>query len=150
MAFTQHTIDAEHFLFSTFDDLQWLEQRIELQHSDLGWQKVSIEMITNADGWVALKEHKLFNYSPDICGPIFGGGFNPSKPYIITVELHSEQLTWLSLSLGDLPIADWFSTPEMMTVLSDPQKFLLISTMQPITPKTKWGMSTTFSQSHHQ
>ena len=150
MAFTEHTINAEHFLFNTFDNLRWLEQRIRLRHSELGWQKVSLEMVTDADGWVALKEHQLFNYSPDICGPIFGGGFNPSKPYIITVELHSEQLTWLSLSLGDLPIEKWFSTPEMLSVLSDPQKFLLISTMQPITPKTKWGMSTTFSQSHHQ
>ena len=39
MAFTEHTISAEHFLFNTFDNLQWLEQRIELKHSELGWQK---------------------------------------------------------------------------------------------------------------
>ena len=148
MAFTEHT-SPQNICSILFDNLQWLEQRIELttllnlvgKRYPLKWSPMPM------DG--SPLKNKLFNYSPDICGPIFGGGFNPSKPYIITVELHSEQLTWLSLSLGDLSIDRWFDTPEMMASFR-PQKFLLISTMQPITPKTKWGMSTTFSQSHHQ
>ena len=79
MAFTEHILTTEHFLFNTFDNLQWFEQRIELQHSDLGWQKVSIEMSTNADGWVALKEHELLITAP-ISVVLSGGGFNPANP----------------------------------------------------------------------
>ena len=80
MAFTEHTINAEHFLFNTFDNLRWLEQRIELRHSELGWQKVSIEMVTDADGWVALKEHQLFNYSPDIQVLSLAADLIPANP----------------------------------------------------------------------
>ena len=79
-------------------------------------------MVTDADGWVALKENKLFNYSPiSVVLSLVAGSIPASS--IITVELHSEQLTWLSLSLGDLPIEDWFNTPEMLSVLSIHKSF---------------------------
>ena len=35
MAFTEHTISAEQYSFSNFDNLRWLEQRIELNTLNL-------------------------------------------------------------------------------------------------------------------
>ena len=59
--------------------LGWLSQKLEIAYSTLGFNKISIELITNGLGWVALKDHNLFRYKPEICGPILGGGFNPRQ-----------------------------------------------------------------------
>lgn len=149
MSFVAYDIPIAQFLFTSFADLGWLSQKLEIAYSDLGFNKISLELITNGLGWVALKEHSLFRYTPDICGPILGGGFNPAKPYIITIELHADQLTFLSIMDDGQSIEEWFHQNSVQTILTNSENFLLISTMQPMTSKTRWGMTTVYSQSHH-
>ena len=149
MSFVAYDIPEDHFLFTSFSGLGWLSQKLEIAYSTLGFNKISIELITNGLGWVALKDHSLFRYKPEICGPILGGGFNPAKPYIVTVELHADQLTFLSIMDDGQSIEEWFQLKSVQNILTDSENFLLISTMQPITSKTQWGMTTVYSQSHH-
>ena len=149
MSFVKYDIPEDQFLFQSFSGLAWKSQKLEIDHSDLGFNRISIELITNGLGWVALKDHTLFRYAPEICGPILGGGFNPAKPYIITLELHSDQLTLLSIVNDGQSIEDWFHLENVHKILEDSENFLLISTMQPMTANTQWGMTTVYSQSHH-
>ena len=149
MSFVKYDIPEDQFLFHSFAGLSWQSQKLEIDYSDLGINRISIELITNGLGWVALKEHTLFRYTPEICGPILGGGFNPAKPYFITLELHADQLTLLSIIHEDQSIEEWFHLEDVHTILQDNENFLLISTMQPMTPNTQWGMTTVYSQSHH-
>ncbi len=149
MSFVEHIIPEEQFLFQSFEGLNWQSQKLILSSSNLGFNKISLEMITNGLGWVALKEHTLFGYSPEVCGPILGGGFNPTKPYIITLELHTDQLTLLSIIHEEQSIKDWFNMASVQDIFRDSKHLLLISTMQPVTPKTQWGMTTVYGQSHH-
>ena len=149
MNFVAYDIPEEEFLFTSFTGLGWLKQKLEISYSPLGFNKISIEMVTDGLGWVALKEHSLFRYTPEICGPILGGGFNPTKPYIITIELYADQLTFLSIMDDGQSIEEWFHLQSVQSILADSENFLLISTMQPITSKTQWGMTTVYSQSHH-
>ncbi len=149
MAISTYNIPTDKFLFTDIDGLEWSAQSITLYCEDLGLTKVSIEMHTNAHGWVSLKDHKLFGYSADICGPIFGGGFNPSKPYHVTVELHSDHLTLLGILYDGEDVETWFHSDAVAPALQTPENFLLISTLQPINAKMQWGMTTKYSNSHH-
>ena len=151
MNIIEHHFAPDQFLFQFENGPTWTKQVLTLQHSMFGIDKLSIELTTNAAGWVNLKSMGLFGYTPEICGPIFGGGFNPSKPYLITVEMHSNDLTLLAiLDEGESSVENWLKDPTVANALADSTQFLLISTMQPISPSSQWGMSTIFSQSHHQ
>lgn len=151
MSITSTDITTEQFLFQYENGPIWSKQVLTLHHSDFGIEKLSIEMTTDGAGWAALKDLKLFQFRPEICGPVFGGGFNPSKPYLITVEMHSNNLTLLSILHDNASnLEDWITEPTVSNALQDSAQFLLISTMQSITPTIQWGMSTIYSQSHHQ
>ena len=149
MSFVAYDIPKDQFVFTSVPGLGWSSQKLEIAYSTLGFNKISFELITNGLGWVALKDNGLFKYTPEICGPILGGGFNPVKPYIITIELHSDQLTFLSIMDDGQSIEDWFHSKSVQAILTKSENFLLISTMQPMTSKTQWGMTTVYSQSHH-
>jgi len=150
MSISTYEIPQEHFLFMNVEDLQWSAQRLTVHATNLGLSKVSIELHTDIAGWSALKKNGLFAYTPDICGPVLGGGFNPVKPFFITVELHSHHATLLGILYDEENIDEWFFHEKTQEAFSNSDNFLLISTMQPFTPKTLWGMSTIYSQSHHQ
>jgi hypothetical protein len=94
--------------------------------------------------WVQIQEEVLFNYRPEICGPVFGGGFNPTKEYIITVGLKPEHVTVLSILFEGEDLLEWLLSPSNSVDLSDSENYLLYSVMQQITPKTQWGMTTTY------
>jgi hypothetical protein len=149
MSISTHIIPKTQFVFTDIEGLHWTEQSITLTTSDLGLSKVSIELTTDAYGWVTLKELGLFEYTPEICGPILGGGFNPAKPYYITVDLHSNHLTLLGILYDNEDVDAWFVSDAVQSVIANSRNFVLISTMQPITSKTQWGMTTTYSTSHH-
>lgn len=149
MTISTYNIPVDQFLFTEIEGLTWSKQTITLYSSDLGLSRISLELHTNAEGWVSLKDHQLFAYTPDICGPILGGGFNPAKPYFITVDLHSNHLTLLGILYDGEDVTNWFQNDTVRPTLENADNFLLISTMQPITPKTQWGMTTKYSTSHH-
>ena len=149
MSISSYEIPIDQFFFSDIEGIVWHKQSITLYASDLGLIRVSLELHTDAQGWVALKDQSLFGYSPDICGPILGGGFNPTKPYYITVDLHSDHLTLLGILYNGEPVEEWMEQDSVSATLRAAENFLLISTLQPITPKTQWGMTTTYSTSHH-
>lgn len=149
MSISTYDIPPEQFFFTDFDGLMWSKQSITLYANDLGITKVSMELHTDASGWVVLKDLGLFAYTPDICGPILGGGFNPSKPYYITIDLHSNHLTLLGILYDGEPVEQWIENDSVRSIIRNADNFLLISTLQPITPTMQWGMTTTFSTSHH-
>ncbi len=149
MSISTYDIPKNQFVFPDIEGLHWTEQSITLTTNELGLSRVSIELNTDAHGWVTLKELGLFGYTPDICGPILGGGFNPAKPYYITIDLHSNHLTLLGILYDNEDVATWFLSAAVHAVITDRHNFVLISTLQPITPKTQWGMTTTYSTSHH-
>lgn len=142
-------LSNEQQLFTNIPNIQWNSQKLTLALSDVGLKNCQIELRCDADGWVAIQEAEAFNYSPDICGPIFGGGFNPLKEYIITVELKSEQLAYLSIMYLSQNIEEWLEDSEVQRLFKDVDNFLLITVMQQFTPKTQWGMSTIYSDTHH-
>ena len=117
MSFVAYDIPEDHFLVYIFFWLRTLSQKLEIAYSPLGFNKIFIELITNGLGWVALKDHNLFRYKPEICGPILGGGFNPAKPYIVTVELHADQLTFLSIMDDGQSIEEWFQSKSVQNIL---------------------------------
>ena len=92
----------------------------------------------------------VYLHTLQICGPVLGGGFNPVKPFFITIELHSHHATLLGILYDGENIEEWFFHEKTQEAFRDNENFLLISTMQPFTPQTLWGMSTIYSQSHHQ
>lgn len=150
MSIHTYEIPQELFLFTDVEDLQWSSQTLTVHSTDLGLSKVCVELHTNLTGWSALKKNGLFAYTPEICGPVLGGGFNPVKPFFITIELHSHHSTFLGILYDGENIEEWFLHETTQEAFRDSENFLLISTMQPFTPQTLWGMSTIYSQSHHQ
>jgi hypothetical protein len=118
--------------------------RLFVSHQNSTIQDLRISFHSKAMDWVRIQKDALFNYSPDICGPVFGGGFNPTREYIITVGLKPEQVTVLSILFEGGNLLEWLFSPSNTVDLSNPDNYLLYSVMQQVTPKTQWGMTTTF------
>ena len=106
---------------------------------------VRFEFVGDQVLWENIKRDGLFSYSDDICGPIMGGRFNPQKEFIFTIGLSTDQVTVLSI-LCEKP-EDAF---EVLASAKDNPSFLrlesyqILSVMQQMTPKTQWGMVTSF------
>ena len=102
--------------------------------------------ITGADAdWEQIKSQGLFHYSPEICGPIFGGAFNPTRPHTFTVELVAEHVMTVAI-LSPTPAEAWqvLAEAEPDSPLRSTQSWRLLSVMQQRTPRTQWGLTTTF------
>jgi hypothetical protein len=118
--------------------------RLFVSHQSDTIQDLRISFDSRVMAWVQIQEEVLFNYRPEICGPVFGGGFNPTKEYIITVGLKPEHVTVLSILFEGEDLLEWLLSPSNSVDLSDSENYLLYSVMQQITPKTQWGMTTTY------
>jgi len=116
-------------MFSNENEVEDIQLEFRGEHAV--WEKIT------ADG--------LFSYSENICGPIMGGRFSPKKEFIFTIRLQSEQVTILSiLSESPSKAVDTLLKSQENPAFSKPESYLLISVMQQVTPKTQWGMTTSF------
>ena len=95
--------------------------------------------------WERIISDGLFSYSEDVCGTIMGGRFSPKKEFIFTIRLKSEQVTILSI-LAESPskAIDTLLRSKDNPAFSQQESYLLTSVMQQVTPKTQWGMTTSF------
>ena len=121
-----------------------ISTRLFVSHRDTSIKDLRISFHCTSDAWVQIQQEALFNYASDICGPVFGGGFNPSKEYIVTVGLKPEHLIVLSILFEGEDLVNWLFDSSNTVDLTNPQNYLLYSVMQQVTPKTQWGMTTTF------
>ena len=95
--------------------------------------------------WEQIKSKPMFSYAEEICGPIMGFGFNNQKEYIFTIGLQSDQVTILSiLTESTSSILETLLKAEHNPAFLDFNSYQLLSVMQQVTPKTQWGMTTTY------
>lgn len=108
-------------------------------------QDVHIEFHGDHSLWESITSNKLFSYSEAICGPIMGGSFRKHKDYIFTIKLREEQVTVLSI-LAEAPSRALHTLLQSThnPAFSNLESYLLLSVMQQVTPKTQWGMNTSF------
>ena len=95
--------------------------------------------------WEQIKSESLFAYKEEICGPIMGFGFNPKKEYVFSVGLQSDQVTILAI-LAESPsnALETLLKAAHNPAFLDLKSYRLLSVMQHVTPKTQWGMTTTY------
>ena len=95
--------------------------------------------------WERIKTEPLFAYKKEICGPIMGFGFKSDKEYIFTVGLLPDQITILSILAESTDKAlETLLKATTNPAFLDLRSYRLLSVMQQITPKTQWGMTTTY------
>ena len=79
-----------------------------------------------------------------------GFGFNHQKEYIFTIGLQSDQVTILSILAEDpSSVLKTLCTAEHNPDFLNLNSYLLLSVMQQVTPKTQWGMTTTYYKEKH-
>ena len=105
---------------------------------------VRLELFGEELLWNTITENRLFHYSEEICGSIFGGSFSKDKPYIITLSLKPDLIGMLSITADDKKNLAPELFYEHNDVLRQSDSWLLLSVMQQKTPKTQWGMTTSF------
>ena len=95
--------------------------------------------------WEKIISGGPFSHSEEICGTIMGGRFSPKKDFIFTVRMKSEQKSILSI-LADSPsnAIETLLKSKDNPAFSQQESYLLTSVMQHATPKTQWGMTTSF------
>ena len=79
-----------------------------------------------------------------------GGKFSPHKEFIFTIRLKSEHVTMISILAESPSKALHLLKSKDYPVFSQQESYLLISVMQQITPKTQWGMTTSFYKGFEQ
>ena len=95
--------------------------------------------------WEQIQSQPMFSYTEEICGPIMGFGFDNKKEYIFTIGLQADQVTLHSiLAESTSNILETLLNTEKSPAFADPKSYLLLSVMQQVTPKTQWGMTTTY------
>ena len=107
-------------------------------------QEVRLVLTGNIQTWLQVQNERWFAYRKDICGPVFGGEFHALKDYIITVGLNNQESTMLSIFWSGEELEDFINKKEVQKLLTDPNCYRLYSVMQNFTPKTQWGMTTTY------
>ena len=142
MGIQEHHLDSDNFISQSLS-VGNVVATIFSQGSQV--TNVRFEFSGDLQTWELIKEKKFFSFSEDICGSIMGGSFNPKKEFICTVGLKSEQVTILSIfceqpedAFGILRKAK--DNPAFLSLDS----YQLLSVMQQMTPKTQWGMVTSF------
>ena len=95
--------------------------------------------------WEQIQSKPMFSYADEICGPIMGFGFDNKKEYIFTIGLQADQVTLLSILVGsESNILNTLLNTEKNPIFADENSYLLLSVMQQVTPKTQWGMTTSY------
>jgi hypothetical protein len=134
-------VSSKNYLFQQFS---CKEQSIRFQYTSQAIQNIELILTTDMTSWIKLQDDRLFGFKEDICGPIFGGQFNAFKDYIITIGLKAQEITMLSIMWEKEPLEQFIQKKKVLNALSDPQNYRLYSVMQQFTPKTQWGMTTTY------
>ena len=124
--------------------LEVRDAKIEVQYNGASLTDVRISFACGMREWIEIQDQRMFGYSPEVCGPIFGGGFNPTKDYLVTVGLKASQITALSILYDGEDINQWLVGEQAVRFLSNQENFLLFAVMQQVTPKTQWGLTTTY------
>ena len=106
---------------------------------------INIEFRGPHSVWEQIQSKSMFSYADEICGPIMGFGFNNQKEYIFTIGLQSDQVTMLSiLTESESSVLETLLKAEHHPSFREQKSYHLLSVMQQMTPKTQWGMTTTY------
>ena len=106
---------------------------------------IHIEFRGHHEVWEQIQSKPMFSYADEICGPIMGFGFHRKKEYIFTIGLQSDQVTILSIVKEPTSnVLETLLRAEHNPAFLDLNSYLLLSVMQQVTPKTQWGMTTTY------
>jgi len=101
--------------------------------------------------WERIMEKSMFSYKEDICGPIMGGRFKNNKDFVFTIGLKPDQVTILSiLAEGPSNALKTLLSAEHNPAFHDFTSYRLLAVMQNVTPKTQWGMTTSYYKMHEQ
>jgi hypothetical protein len=103
------------------------------------------EVEGDADDWARIQANGWFGVTPDVIGPVFGGGFLPDLPLVFTFELDPLVLQPMSL-LADGPedLVDALRALDDDAPARAPGAWKLLSVMQQRTPKLQVGLTTTY------
>lgn len=103
------------------------------------------EVEGDAGDWERIQAQGWFGVTPDVLGPVFGGGFVPGQPYIFTLELDPLLLQPMAL-LADGPddLVDTLRGLDGDAPARSPAAWKLLSVMQQRTPKIQVGLTTEY------
>ena len=118
---------------------------VVIDATDNALYALRIEFSGDEAMWTHIKQDKLFGYSDEACGPIMGGHFLTDRPLMFTINLSYESLQLLSILAEDPHQAHTLiANAEPDSPLRDTRSYQLLSVMQQRTPKTQWGLTTTY------
>ena len=127
-----------------FPNLPCQKQVLQFYFTDHMIQDVQLVLTGNIQTWIQIQDEKWFAFRKDICGPIFGGEFHAFRDYLITVGLNAQDITMLSILWEKEDLQLFLQKKDVQNILSNPTCYRLYSVMQQFTPKTQWGMTTTY------
>ena len=138
--------EFEEPLFFSDAGLFFSRADLTVYHDSIALRDFHVEVVGTHDQWEMIQTEKLFGYSPDIVGPIFGGQFDENKHYCFTLRLRPDQATLLGVLLESPKDAiTTFCTSDLEHFIRKAESYWLVSVMQQQTPKTQWGMTTKYA-----
>jgi len=111
-------------------------------------QGVLLRFQGNNETWEQISKECLLGYSKEKAGPIFGGVFDPEKPFFFEAVLCSGQLTLLSLMNDNVSeIKEHFLAGSIASELQNEKSYQLISVTQALTknPNVQMGLTIDWS-----
>lgn len=127
-----------------FPNLPCKKQVLQFFFTDQMIKDIQLVLTGTMHAWIQVQDERWFSYRKDICGPIFGGQFHAFKDYNITVGLKSQEITMLSILWEKEELEKFLEKKDVQNILNNPNCYRLYSVMQQFTPKTQWGMTTTY------
>lgn len=116
--------------------------RVLVDAGENGVHGVRLELRGDRATWAAVRSGGRFGYAPEVCGPIFGGAFVDGLPFWITVALREPHVAVIA-ALADEPSEAWRVVVQPGAPWRRTDAWVLVSVMQPRTPRVQWGMTTT-------
>ena len=141
MSILERSIDTSNPLFVSLNISQ---ATVNIEYHNSSITDIRIIFLCDLSGWITIQDEGLFGHRPEICGAVFGGGFNPTKAYTITIGMKAEHVTILSILYAEEILEEWIFQAPQSNVLSEQKNYVLYSVMQQATPKTQWGMTTSY------
>ena len=92
-------------VYGTNEKLDTKNIEFTIEGDDDTIQAISLRLTGDYSLWKQITQDKLFMYSDEREGPVFGGGFDVTKTLFFTIHLKSDALTLLSImsfSLDDV------------------------------------------------
>ena len=106
---------------------------------------VQWEVEGDAGDWDTIQREGWFGVRPEVLGPVFGGGFDRSKPYVFTLMLLPTH--WQPLGLlasGPDALVDFLRGLDFDEPSRHPSAWRLLSVMQPQGDKFQVGLTTRY------